>query len=126
MPLFDFECACGNVDVDVFQPINETKSQETCTKCGLMALKILAFPAVKPSMDAHFNAATNTFVNSERELKDTMKAQSELMSRRTGLAHNYVPVDRRDKEQCGATDEGLDSTGKARMAAGITEPKKYM
>jgi hypothetical protein len=38
------------------------------------------------------------------------------------MEHNYQPVDLRDKEACGATEEGMDNT--YRQERQRTEPKK--
>ena len=113
MPLFDFQCIdpnCQLVQVDIFQPIKETTPYVPCPACGSAAAKILAFPAIKPSLQPHFNAATNTYVTSDRQLRDVMKAQSAEISARTGVAHDFTPIDRRETSALGVTEEGLDET----------------
>lgn len=70
--------------------------------------------------------AVGEHVHSRRQFADKLKAASDRQSARTGLAHNYVPIDLRDREACGVTDEGLESTARAEVAAGKVEAKRYV
>lgn len=63
-------------------------------------------------MQPHFNNATGEYVTGERNFKDALKRKSEEMTVRTGMEHNYAPVDLREKDALGVTDEGLDETRK--------------
>lgn len=42
--------------------------------------------------------------------RDQLKMTADRQTERTGIPHNYSPVDLRDKEALGVTSEGLDST----------------
>ena len=129
MALHDFRCTdpnCTNIDIDVYQSVHDSRPTDICSLCGAESIKILAFPAIKPSLPAHFNAATNTYVENEAHLKSVMRQQSDALTERTGVVHDFQPVDRRDKEALGVTEEGLDKTYDARVKAGLTEAKRYV
>jgi len=63
-------------------------------------------------MPEHFNVAVGRPVSSSKQFADELKRKSEEASLRTGMDHNFVPVDVTDMKAVGATDEGLDHTRK--------------
>lgn len=77
-----------------------------CNICGGRLQRIASF-FFHRSMPEHYNNATGTYVNNERNFKDDLKRKSEEATIRTGMEHNFVPVDLREKEALGVTDEGL-------------------
>lgn len=74
-------------------------------------------------MQEHYNLATGSWEDSERGIREKLKAASDAASIRTGINHNFVPIDLRDKEACGVDDEGLDATYKRRRDTGQTSAK---
>lgn len=92
-----------------------------CLACGGQMKRVFDF-SYKPPMPEHQNASTGTYVTSERKLKDDLKRQSEYMTMRTGIEHNFVPVDHSDKQTLGITDEGLDATYNRRKELGMRIP----
>jgi putative FmdB family regulatory protein len=127
MPAYDFRCdTCAQV-TEEYQHLAATTRTIACPLCGGLARKVLVFPKGNPSpFLEHFNTAVGSHVTSKREFGDKLKAASDRQSARTGLAHNYVPVDLRDREACGVTDEGLDATRKHRVDSGMVETKRYV
>jgi hypothetical protein len=73
-------------------------------------------------MPEHFNQSTGTYISNTREFADELKRKSEEMSNRTGMTHNYQPVDVTDMKALGVTDEGLEHTHKVHRDTGITPP----
>lgn len=74
-------------------------------------------------MPAHFNQSAGTYVSNDRELKDAFKAQSEAATERTGIEHNFVPVDPQDTARLGVTTEGLGATYDRRKALNMPIPE---
>jgi hypothetical protein len=67
-------------------------------------------------MPEHYNNAVGQFVTNKRQFYDGLKMKSEEASIRTGMDHNYEPIDPSDMADAkahGVTDEGLDTTEKA-------------
>lgn len=129
MPLFDFECPkCDHLEVDTYQPIASTTPTIPCPnpECTADMLKILTFPAFRAPLPAHFNAATNSYVTSEADLREKMKLQSVAMTERTGVEHNFTPISRHETAELGVTDEGLDATRRAERKQGRTTSQLYL
>lgn len=80
--------------------------------------------SVLPAFQGHFNHSVGAYVSSMREFKDHLKRGSEAQSLRTGVDHNYVPVD--PGEGRGVTESGLDETRKRRRELGIDQPKRKL
>lgn len=66
-------------------------------------------------MPEHYNTAVGEFITSKQQFYDGLKRQSEVASIRTGIDHNYEPLDPSDMAEAsshGVTEEGLDITRK--------------
>jgi hypothetical protein len=70
-------------------------------------------------MPEHFNNATGQYVTNERAFGDQLKLKSEEMSARTGMEHNYQPIDITDMKALGVTDEGLEHTQRVHYNQGL-------
>lgn len=90
-----------------------------CTPCrGGRMVRVFSFNQ-KPMMPEHLNSTTGQVVRSERQFRDQLKRQSEAETVRTGIEHNYVPVDVQDRQTLGVTAEGLDATYNRRRKLGM-------
>lgn len=121
--MYDYLCeACGLSFADIpFVPLGEPHPHaEECPQCGRILIRGVATVNTGEVMQEHFNVAVGKPISSNRQFKDELKRQSELMSARTGTDHRFVPVDTRDQAAVGATDEGLDASAKVRRDAGKT------
>lgn len=118
MPLYEFKCRRCHTTVHMQARIAE----EPC-ECGGLLRRVFSFSFKRP-MPEHYNSAVGHEVSSERALKSELKQMGDDLSARTGIPHNFVPVDPRDKETLGVTDEGLDSTFDADVKSGKREPAK--
>jgi hypothetical protein len=67
----------------------------------------------------HYNHSVGKPISSHRQYADELKRLSEQQTERTGIPHNYVPVDLSDTRACGVTDEGLEETARRRHDAGL-------
>lgn len=118
MPIYEFKCRQCHTVVHTQARI----WSEPCD-CGGEIKRVFGF-AFKRPMPEHFNTAVGHEVGSERALRNELRVLSDQASARTGIPHNFVPVDPRDKETLGVTEEGLDSTFDAEVKSGKREPVK--
>lgn len=76
--------------------------------------------AVQRPMHDHYNPTTGTVIGSDRQFREELKQMSEVATQKTGIEHNYEPIDpemaRRTVEQSEAV--GLESTNRVRVASG--------
>lgn len=97
-----------------------------CPVCGCRLQRKVSF-SFHRSMPEHYNSAVGEFVSGKHSFRDALKRKSEEQTLRTGIEHNYEPVDLRDQAACGATDEGLYETEKKQHDSGqVTSTKKIM
>jgi len=84
----------------------------------------LPFGFTMPLADG-FSPATGTYVSGNRNLREQFKIASEQATERTGIPHNFQPVDMRDTETLGITEEGLADDNRTRHDRGepvVTAP----
>ena len=62
---------------------------------------------VASSFQPHFNHAVGAPVNNEREFRDKLKKAAEIETEKTGVYHDYQPVDYADRDAFGITDDHL-------------------
>jgi hypothetical protein len=76
--------------------------------------------AVQRPMHDHFNNTTNTVIGSQRQFKEELKTMSEAATLKTGIEHNFEPIDPEiARKAVEASDaQGLDSTNRVRVATG--------
>ena len=97
-----------------------------CPFCYTVGIKKQFSVSVNRPMPEHYNMATGTVESSERSIREKLKVQSDIATERTGVEHRFVPVDMRDREALGVTDEGLDATNRRLRNEGKTEGKTYI
>lgn len=131
MPIYEFKCSTCKQIYTSSQRIletptcrmrtNLTDTYGSCTLvCGGILKRVFNFN-LKHSMPEHFNHSVGKHVTNESKLRDEFKRLSDAATERTGIPHNYVPVDPMDKETLGVTDEGLDATHDAMVKRGEKE-----
>ncbi len=128
MPIYEYRCnQCGNAtsvtyDIATYEVMKNRPPLCACQiPGGHPMVRVFSF-AIKPTMVEHLNHTTGQVVSSERQFRDQLKRQSEEATIRTGIEHNFVPVDRQDKETLGVTAEGLDATYNRRKQLGMAIP----
>lgn len=60
---------------------------DSCFGCKILTTQVQSGSTMKP----HFNYATGTYVNNDREFRDALKRRGEQNSIATGLDTNYEP-----------------------------------
>lgn len=123
MPIYEYRCVgCGREwqETLTIERYSQIPAPD-CPKCDISMSRVFSFN-VKPVMQEHMNRTTGQLVSSERQFKDQLKRQSEEATIRTGLEHNFVPVDTQDKATLGVTDAGLRETYDRRKSLGMAIP----
>lgn len=122
MILYEFKCTkCGQTYTSTNRNLRiaqDDPDRRVCIERNGRGSSIICFGNLKRvfgfnlkrSMPEHFNNSVGKYVSNESKLRDEFKRLSETATARTGIPHNYVPVDPMDKETLGVTDEGLDAT----------------
>lgn len=123
MPVYEYKCSmCGREWQETLsiKRYSEMPAPD-CPQCDIPMARVFSF-AIKTPMHEHINHTTGQLVSSERQFKDQLKRQSEEATLRTGIEHNFVPVDAKDKATFGVTNEGLDATYNRRKQLGMAIP----
>lgn len=94
--------------------------------CGGFARRIWGPVNIRLSLRAHWNNTVGQYVSNDREFRDALKRGSEEASVRTGIDHNFQPVDGREKEALGVTDHGLEEQERKHRELGApwAQPKR--
>lgn len=77
---------------------------------------------IAPVMQEHMNATVGKPISDMGQFKRELREAGEKLEERTGVPHDFQPVDLRDKDSLGVDDTGLDATHDAMVKAGIKEP----
>lgn len=107
--MYEFRCSqCFIVEtMHKYYPIG-TIIDFPCPQCGGRMKRIASNIGFQRSMPAHYNPSVGTYVQNEREFRDELKRASDEASARTGMPHNFVPVDLNDRQSLGVTDDGME------------------
>lgn len=57
------------------------------------------------SMPEHFNHSVGRYVSNESDFSDALKQKSEEATEKTGIPHNFAPVDLTDTATLGVTED---------------------
>lgn len=74
---------------------------------------------VAPVMHEHWNTTVQKPISSMRQFETELRRASDEATARTGIEHRFAPVDPTDRKALGVTSEGMDTTNRARVAAGL-------
>lgn len=118
MPLYAYECPnCGQE----YESLKRGLESTTLCQCESPIKRKWMVNLQRPMPD-HYNTSVGKYVTGKRQLTDEFKRMSDNMTERTGIPHNYVPVDPNDKETFGVTDEGLQATHDRMVKQGMKPP----
>lgn len=121
MPIYEYRCSTCGAEFEESLTIAEYASHTSkylCPDCDVPLSRIFSV-SIKTSMPEHYNHSAGEYVSNERQLRDSFKRQSAMASERTGIEHNFVPVDPQDRKKLGVTAEGLDATYNRRRQLGM-------
>lgn len=131
MAIYEYKCRGGCGFTVLIQADRNDKPKadtildsEICTECGSVEgfrpyYGSVGFGQV---MHSHFNSTTGTLVSSPRGFERELSRMSNQAEEKTGIPHNYQPVDPMDKEALNVTDEGLASTHDQAVKDGRIDP----
>lgn len=109
MPLYEFKC-----------PSHGTVSTTTqygvvpeCELCKNQMRRIYSF-YVEKAFVPHFNPSVGAFVSSQTDFNNRLAAMSEAETERTGIYHNYIPIEQGDAAGFGLTSDDLAMAEDAR------------
>lgn len=118
-----YEYRCKPCRVTVTSSYRGDVHRDPCPRCGGVLKRVWSV-SIKKSFQEHFNTTTQRFTRSPGEHRSHLSRLSEHQTVRTGIEHNYVPVDPADaKAVFGITDEAHEQVQEQRMKADIAEGK---
>lgn len=116
MPTYEYRCdQCAHLTT-VTKPLNEHHTirptfMADCPVCRhLTTFKRRFSFTFQPPMAEHFNTTVNKPISSMRQFRDELKRASAEATERTGIEHDYQPVEWGDTEALGVTNEGIDES----------------
>lgn len=107
MPMYEYECPIHGRFLDTNGPMDKIMCRLGCERRPCK--RVWGFN-YKPPMQEHFNTSVGKTISNPQQFKDELAKASDAATERTGVPHNYQPIDPQEKEALGATDEGLDAT----------------
>ena len=138
MPTYEYRCDAGHL-ITLVLPSSERDDRlnapcltadynpdsDTYDWCELPVRRKFSPFRVGTIFEPHFNSSTGQYVNTRRELDEQNRIASAQRTERLGLETNFVAHDIRDLDPAsmGVTDEGMDTTHDAQVAAGVKESK---
>ena len=126
MPNYTYRCLqCGRERVE-YHTFEDSDVCVPCLHCLVYMRKVLGVNVIHTSIEPHYNSSVGAYVTSMSDLSDRMKIASDAATERTGIPHDFRPVDPRDTEKLGVTEEGLDATMAAQVRDGKRDVKKWL
>ena len=126
MPTYEYRCPNLHV-VTLVLPSEQRDNPvgDSCSDCGEPLRRRWTPFRVAAPFEGHFNLGTGTYVESKRQLDEANRIASAERTARLGLETNFVAHDVRDlkPEDVGVTEDGLNTTHDAQVAAGVKESK---
>lgn len=118
-PIYRFESPCGEV-LSTSRPMDGDTLHKTCGCCGLEARRIFdSFSFHR--YQAGYNPAVGKEVTSGKQFREELKIASERETLRTGMAHDFQPIDLRDHQPKNL--DALEHTNRVHRDLGFNERK---
>lgn len=126
MPIYEYRCECRVKHLEC-SPDDPTKhlydsKQVACESCSTPFRRRFGF-STPAMMHEHYNPALGRTVSSRREMREAAKVASAEATERTGILHDYQPVDLRDPSVAPDSDDGLQSQHDRAVEEGRRESK---
>lgn len=129
MPLYEYKCPSCRQRVQRQRTLDERNAPIECTTCieaeGPVQMKRVFSFSSRIFMGG-YNPSLGVHVESEGALMDHAKRLSDEASARTGIEHNFQPIDVTDASACGVDGAGLDATMKRKTDSGEREAKLWI
>lgn len=122
MAAFQYKCKSCGLEGLLYGDIGQDppRPESVCPDCGANDWGRVYSLSVHRPMADHWNNTTGQVVGSMREFKEQLKRKSEEATLKSGIEHNYEPIDYSDfAHVIEASDaQGLDDTNRARAREG--------
>lgn len=125
MPQYEYKCKVCESRTSITCSISrydekcagQSLACPACMGVGMLR-RIYTVPPIRHALEGHFNIAAGQYVSGKRELEDAFKRKSDEATARTGIPHQFAPIDYRDPV-LGDHHEGLEETNRKRHDAGL-------
>lgn len=123
MPNYHYRCSrCSIEEEHYFMFADYEQSVKVvCPQCGYTMERVLSF-AFHRGMSEHYNPTVGRVVKNSRDFHDELKRASEAATIRTGIPHNYQPIDIADLRN----EATKEASAKRRERLGQYEAKKWL
>jgi len=93
---------------------------KVCPSCtGDNMGRVYDVPLIQMPMIGHFNPTVGGYVHGKRDLTEQLHIASEQATARTGIPHNFKPIDMRDTDALGVhATQSVDNDNRARHDSG--------
>jgi len=118
MPVYLYVCkTCdqeftATMTIAKFTEMTESGRLLACDDCGSALVRRYTPPPFTLPTEGHYSPTVGGYVSGDRDLREQLKAASEAASARTGIPHDFKPVDMRDTEALGVTGDGMETVVK--------------
>lgn len=123
MSSFIYEYKCPGCLTRITSSRRGDRLRTYCAQCDATTehRRVFSVSIHRPMME-HMNATTGSLISDNRQFKDELKRMSEVQTLKTGIEHQYEPIDH-DAVKSKVTGEGLDSTNRVRHERGLPDIK---
>ena len=123
MPQYDYRCRDCNSPSSLITSIanfTEKGGLKVCPSClGENLGRVYDVPLIQMPMIGHYNPTVGGYVHGKRDLTEQLHIASEQATARTGIPHDFKPIDMRDTDALGVhATESVDNDNKARHDSG--------
>lgn len=126
MPNYEYRCPqCDLIGYKYFT-FAESDTPVECPTCNTTMQKVLGIAGILRTYDGGFNPTIGGYVPNMRKFKDELKIASEQATLRTGIPHDFKPIDLNDHEACGIDDETLESVKRRNRRLAGKEAQKWL
>jgi hypothetical protein len=133
VPSYEYRCnTCGD---EIILHLSFTEHDElrdqgnvNCSRlpfCDGTYQQVISFGIIA-SMPEHWNPSTGNYTTSAAQFRSDLSRASDEATARTGMPHNFQPIDPYDATATGVTGDGLDATYDHQVKTGQRDPKKYL
>lgn len=123
MPQYAYKCRTCHAPSTLTTSItnyNNMGGLKVCPSCESEDLgRVYDVPLIQMPMIGHYNPSVGGYVHGKRDLTEQLHIASEQATARTGIPHNFKPIDMRDTDALGVrATETVDNDNKARHDSG--------
>lgn len=142
MPTYTFRCNVCSDEFDTHMTFEEytrfkfsSMSPRECMamdeddnsiNCIGIYERVISSPSFHRGFQSGYNPSVGQFVSNSGEFQSSLSRASDEATARTGIPHNFQPIDPRDPVAAGVTEDGMDATYAAQTKSGEREAKKFL